>query len=149
MERLGGVFDYTQYQADLKDITADIGDIQRQFRIDAEAGAAPNKLESQKVPPFKFELPVQDGGAPNQSIFTVDPIFGSKGKTNGKKQLGVTYAKPDEYRNIKTQPKHILSCDPRELELAAQEQLNQQDDLNPARNNTINQSPQNSTFTTN
>lgn len=122
MDRLGGTFDYTQYQADLKDITADIGDIQRQFHIDAETGSAPSKFESSKVPPFKFELPVQDGGLPNQSIFTVDPIFGNKNNKakNKGRTPGVTFEKPDDYRNIKTQPKHLLSCDPRELELASQ-----------------------------
>jgi hypothetical protein len=65
-----------------------------------------------------------DSNTPGSSIFTVDPIFGqgkAPGKENTPSNQGVSYTRPDYLDQIQTQPQYLLSCDPRELEKAAEE----------------------------
>ena len=74
-ERLGGPFDYTGFTEELRELTADLPKLSREFKADAERFAAPDLRDGfQRVPPYKFTLPEFD----DSSIFTVDPIFGAQ-----------------------------------------------------------------------
>ena len=69
------------------------------------------------MPPYKFCLPEEDS-----SIFTVDPIFGSKPKFSANEQNNhaVSHTKPAHLAKIRTEPQYLLSTNPKELEKAAQ-----------------------------
>ena len=74
-ERLGGPFDYTGFQSELRELCRDVPKLQREYKMQAEFFAVPDLREGfQRVPPYKFSLPEFEEGS---SIFTVDPIFGA------------------------------------------------------------------------
>ena len=56
-ERLGGPFDYSLYQEELKDITSEIDQIKREFRNQALLQPEFKDSSLNKVPEFDFALP--------------------------------------------------------------------------------------------
>ncbi len=57
-ERLGGPFDYTGFQSELRELCTGIPQLQREYKMQSEMYAVPDFREGfQRVPPFKFSLP--------------------------------------------------------------------------------------------
>ena len=66
-----------------------------------------------------FSLPDFDDGQTGGSIFAVDPIFGAQTQ---KQKPKVNKERPAYLDELKTEPQYLISCDPRELERAAENQ---------------------------
>lgn len=108
-ERLGGPFDYSLYQEDLKDIVSEIDLIKREFRNQALLQPEFKDSTLHKVPEFDFTLP---GVSPDSQFANGELAFQTP-------DVKVSHIKPQNLQKIETQAIYIIDCDPSEIEEAA------------------------------